>query len=88
MAVLEAASYGLPAVLSDIPAHRELAISGVHYFAVGDILALEKELRTFFEAPSLRRISTDDDFACLPGMIGMTSRTGRSTCILLHLPHK
>ena len=60
MAVLEAASYGLPAVLSDIPAHRELAISGVHYFAVGDILALEKELRTFFRAPSLRQISTDD----------------------------
>ena len=60
MAVLEAASYGLPAVLSDIPAHRELAISGVHYFTVGDILALEKELRTFFEAPSLRQISTDD----------------------------
>jgi glycosyltransferase involved in cell wall biosynthesis len=60
MAVLEAAVYGLQAILSDIPAHRELAVSGARYFAVGDILALEKEMRTCFEAPSLPRISTED----------------------------
>jgi glycosyltransferase involved in cell wall biosynthesis len=60
MAVLEAASYGLPAILSDIPAHRELAVSGACYFAVGDIAALGKELRSFFAAPSLPRISTED----------------------------
>jgi glycosyltransferase involved in cell wall biosynthesis len=60
IAVLEAASYGLPVILSDIPAHRELSVPRANYFAVGDIAALEKELRSVFVAPSLPRISTED----------------------------
>lgn len=42
--VLEAASYGLPLVLSDIAAHREMALPRVRYFAVGDIAALAAHL--------------------------------------------
>ncbi len=37
IAVLEAASYGLPVILSDIAAHREIAIPRARYFAVGDV---------------------------------------------------
>lgn len=44
IAVLEAASYGLPVVLSDIAAHRELALAHARYFAVGDIAALAAHL--------------------------------------------
>ena len=60
MAVLEAASYGLPVILSGIPAHRELSVPEANYFEVGDITALEKELRSVFAKPSLPRISTED----------------------------
>ena len=37
IAVLEAASYGLPVVLSDIAAHREIAIPRARYFAGTDV---------------------------------------------------
>jgi len=60
LVVLEAASYGLPAILSDIPAHRELAVSGARYFAVGDVAALKRELWNYFTAPFLPKISTED----------------------------
>ncbi len=52
IAVLEAASFGLPVVLSDIPAHREIALSGARYFAVGDIAALAEHLAAVFAAPA------------------------------------
>jgi glycosyltransferase involved in cell wall biosynthesis len=45
IAVLEAASYGLPLILSDIPAHREIAIPRVRYFTPGDIDVLADHLR-------------------------------------------
>lgn len=60
IAVLEAASYGLPAILSDIPAHRELAPPGARYVAVGDIVDLAKQLSLFFARPSLQRLSAED----------------------------
>lgn len=60
LALLEAASYGLPAILSDIPAHRELAVPRACYFAVGDIEALKQQLTLFFATPSLSRIGTED----------------------------
>lgn len=60
IAVLEAASYGLPAILSDIPPHRELAISGTRYVEVGDIAGLARQLTLFFAAPSLPRIAAQD----------------------------
>jgi glycosyltransferase involved in cell wall biosynthesis len=52
IAVLEAASYGLPVVLSDIAAHREIAIPRARYFAVGDVTALTAQLEHLCAAPT------------------------------------
>ncbi len=52
IAVLEAASYGLPVVLSDIAAHREIAIPRARYFAVGDVAALAAHLKKICTAPA------------------------------------
>lgn len=51
IAVLEAASYGLPLILSDIPAHREIAIPETRYFSVGDTAALESHLASAIATP-------------------------------------
>ena len=51
IAVLEAASYGLPVILSDIAAHRELALQPARYFAVGDVAALARHLEDVCAAP-------------------------------------
>jgi len=40
IAMLEALSYGLPVIASDIPANREVDIDAIRYFPVGDIDAL------------------------------------------------
>jgi len=56
IAVLEAASYGLSAILSDIPAHREIGLAETHYFEVGDTAALERHLAAFFAEPIPRRL--------------------------------
>jgi len=50
--VLEAASYGLPTILSDIAAHREFGLAGARYFAVGDTAALANQLAAMFAAPA------------------------------------
>jgi glycosyltransferase involved in cell wall biosynthesis len=60
IAVLEAASYGLSAILSDIPAHREIGPAGTRYFKVGDIATLEHHLIDFFAEPALRRLPAKD----------------------------
>ena len=52
IAVLEAASYGLPVILSDIAAHRELAIPRARYFAVGDVAALADHLAAVYASPA------------------------------------
>ncbi|MGB6537601.1 MAG: glycosyltransferase family 4 protein [Xanthobacteraceae bacterium] len=59
IAVLEAASYGLPLVLSDIAAHREIGIPRARYFAVGDIAALAAHLEEFCSAPSSKKLAAD-----------------------------
>ncbi|KAB1074052.1 glycosyltransferase family 4 protein [Methylobacterium planeticum] len=46
IAVLEALSYGCPLILSDIPAHREIAPAGTRFIAVGDVT----DLAAAFEA--------------------------------------
>lgn len=56
IAVLEAASYGLPLVLSDIAAHRELAIPRARYFAVGDAVALADHLAAVCASPASGRL--------------------------------
>jgi len=52
--VLEALSYGLPVLLSDIAAHRDMTIPRVRYFPVGDIEMLTKYLAEISEAPPQR----------------------------------
>lgn len=49
IALLEALSYGLPSLVSDIPAHRELPLNGEVYFKPGDREALAKALSIAME---------------------------------------
>lgn len=56
IAVLEAASYGLPVILSDIEAHRELAIPHARHCAVGDIAALAAQLKEICAASAPQRL--------------------------------
>ncbi len=49
IALLEALSYGLPVVASDIPANIEIGLSERHYFPLGDVKALTARLREFAE---------------------------------------
>lgn len=60
IAVLEAASYGLQSVLSDIPAHREIAPPGTQYFDVGDAAGLGRHLVQFFSASELARLPDEE----------------------------
>jgi glycosyltransferase involved in cell wall biosynthesis len=60
IAVLEAASYGLPIILSDIAAHRELALPHARYFAVGDAAALAGHLDEVCRAPTSARADAAD----------------------------
>jgi glycosyltransferase involved in cell wall biosynthesis len=49
--VLEAVSFGLPVILSDIPAHREFGLANARYFTVGDIAGLAEHLAATFATP-------------------------------------
>lgn len=40
IAMLEALSYGLPVIASDIPANLEVGLPSEHYFPLGDVGAL------------------------------------------------
>ncbi len=61
IAMLEALSYGLPVVASDIPANLEVGLPAEHYFPLGDVDALAGCLRDFagrsltYEARESRR---------------------------------
>lgn len=61
IAMLEALSYGLPVIASDIPANVEVGLPAAHYFPLGDVEALVVRLREFaaqpltFEAREARR---------------------------------
>jgi glycosyltransferase involved in cell wall biosynthesis len=47
IAMLEALSFGLPVVASDIPANREVGLGPSHYFPMGDVESLADRLRLF-----------------------------------------
>ncbi|HKY02827.1 MAG TPA: glycosyltransferase family 4 protein [Burkholderiales bacterium] len=47
IALLEALSYGLPALASDIPANLELRLPSSHYFPLGNVEALAARMREF-----------------------------------------
>ena len=51
IALLEALSYGLPVVASDIPANLEVGLPPEHYFPLGDVAALAGRLREFAAEP-------------------------------------
>ena len=47
IAMLEALSYGLPVVASDIPANLEVGLPAAHYFPLGQVDVLSSTLRRF-----------------------------------------
>jgi len=47
IALLEALSYGLPVIASDIPANLEVGLPSENYFQLGDIAHLEERLKQF-----------------------------------------
>jgi glycosyltransferase involved in cell wall biosynthesis len=47
IALLEALSYGLPVLVSDIPAHVEIGLDEKHYFPLGDVHVLAIRLKLF-----------------------------------------
>jgi len=49
IALLEALSYGLPVLVSDIPQHRDIPLGEVRYFKVGDVEILTKCLVSHFK---------------------------------------
>jgi glycosyltransferase involved in cell wall biosynthesis len=51
IAILEALSYGLPVIASEIPANREINLDADSYFPVGDVQALAQRLTEFAQAP-------------------------------------
>jgi glycosyltransferase involved in cell wall biosynthesis len=48
---LEALSYGLSCLVSDIPANREVALEGRRYFKPGDIGGMATIIREFLPLP-------------------------------------
>ena len=58
MALLEAMSYGLPVIVSDIPANLEVCLPAKCYFPGGDIDSLASLLSVLCEDP-LARIDYD-----------------------------
>ena len=58
IALLEAMSYGLPVVVSDIPANLEVGLAEECYFPVGDVDTLASRLRVLCDAP-VERIDYD-----------------------------
>ncbi len=52
IAILEALSYGLPVLASNIPANLEIGLEDNAYFPVGDIPALAERLKYLAQAPS------------------------------------
>lgn len=49
--LLEAMSYGLSCIVSDIPANREVELAEERYFKVGDVEGLARKSREFMESP-------------------------------------
>jgi glycosyltransferase involved in cell wall biosynthesis len=53
IALLEALSYGLPVLASDIPANVEIGLPDEHYFSLGNVSALKSRLCDFASKPLL-----------------------------------
>ena len=59
IALLEAMSYGLPVVASDIPAHLELALDEQCYFPLGDVGLLAERLSAITADESFRQSQSE-----------------------------
>jgi glycosyltransferase involved in cell wall biosynthesis len=59
IAMLEAMSYDLPVVVSDIPANLEVGLSGEHYFPCGDVSSLASRIRAMVGDGRLHRTPYD-----------------------------
>ncbi len=51
IALLEALSFGLPCLASDIPANREISLPPENYFPVGDVVALARLMQSHCRYP-------------------------------------
>jgi glycosyltransferase involved in cell wall biosynthesis len=49
--MLEALSFGLPVIASDIPANQEIGLDESSYFAVGDVQDLSRALVRIMQVP-------------------------------------
>ena len=58
IALLEAMSYGVKVIVSDIPANKEVGLPESDYFPVGNVDALEEKLKAVIGQP-LRHIDYD-----------------------------
>ena len=47
--LIEALSYGLPVLVSDIPANKEVTLSAKRYFRCGDVDDLKKKIEALLE---------------------------------------
>lgn len=56
IALLEALSFGLPVIASDIPANKEVGLGPEHYFPLGDVSELTKRLQYWAE----RQLTNED----------------------------
>jgi glycosyltransferase involved in cell wall biosynthesis len=59
IAILEALSYGLPVIASDIPANTEVGLPPDHYFPLGDIETLAQRLLSFSTIPHTNEMRED-----------------------------
>lgn len=53
IALLEALSFGLPVIASDIPANLEVGLPPQHYFHLGDVEGLAQRIKHFSEDPDV-----------------------------------
>ncbi|MGC1778483.1 MAG: glycosyltransferase family 4 protein [Xanthobacteraceae bacterium] len=60
IALLEALSYGIPAIVSDIPSHRDIDTPLLQRVPVGDIDALSETLRAVFTATAVKRMDATE----------------------------
>jgi glycosyltransferase involved in cell wall biosynthesis len=51
IAMLEALSYGLPVLASDIPANLEVGLPATNYFPLGDVAAMAKHIQQLTQIP-------------------------------------
>lgn len=58
IALLEAMSYGVKVIVSDIPANKEVGLPDSDYFPVGNVEALTEKLRAVMEQP-IKHVSYD-----------------------------